>query len=815
MFHMGMAAGSGTNFLNHGQLLAGLEDPAWFEQNVPILDTPNSQIQQVYYYRWGTYREHFFYTGPQFGYISTEFLLAAGIGYAAPYGGIVAAAGHHINEGRWLRDQKPGKDLVNFWLGAPGQASKPVNDNVNPDTSTWATEYAFWAASSVWRQYLATGDRDFAVGHLDNLVKEYRQYDNHFNEILGLYWQAPVWDATEYTAATYSTSNGDDNAAYHGGYGYRPTLNSYQYGDAQAIAAIATLAGNTTLATEYTNRASALQSNLIKYTWDSRAEFFKHLPRDNNPSLTLVTMREIMGFIPWQFNMALPNNYSVGFAQLLDPQGFNSSYGPTSTEQRSSWFFYDATEGCCRWDGPSWPFATAQTLTAVENLLNDYPSQSYISAADYFTLLLRYASTQFRNGKPYIAEAHWHNISSWIYDSYDHSEDYNHSTFVDNIIAGLIGLRGQNNDTLVINPLTPTSWNHWGLENTAYHGHLITVLWDSDGTHYNQGKGLRVWVDGTAAGNRDTLGPLTVKVGSAVKPTISSNINIAANPLQFPMGPQPNASFQSSNAEQSIWKAIDGNVWRVGIPENSSWTTSGSSNAQDTFTIDLRRPQSINNVQLYFYDNGTNVRVPTSYDLQYLPSNNSWTSIPSQTRSGTLANNAQITITFPQLTTQQIRITAPNHGNGVGWGLSEFQIWTPPIYQISNKNSNKAMAVQNGTTSVLQEPASNTTRWQFIPAAGAWSQIQHVATKKYLGVTGGSTANSTQLAIFDQDPTRQDLLWWVEDRGQGYFFIRNKKSNLVAGVDGESTNDGAMVVQYADTDTSDHYWSLLVDVPSS
>lgn len=105
---------AGTNFLNHDQLLSGVEDPAWFEQNVPILDTPNSQIQQVYYYRWQTYREHFFYTGPQYGYLSTEFLLAAGISYAAPYGGIVAAAGHHINEGRWLRDQKPGKDLVNF-----------------------------------------------------------------------------------------------------------------------------------------------------------------------------------------------------------------------------------------------------------------------------------------------------------------------------------------------------------------------------------------------------------------------------------------------------------------------------------------------------------------------------------------------------------------------------------------------------------------------------------------------------------------------------------------------------------------------------
>lgn len=705
---------------------------------------------------------------------------------------------------------------ISQWLGAPGQASKLADDGVNADTTTWATEYSFWAASSVWRQYLATGDRDFAIGHLDNLVKEYRQYDNHFNETLGLYWQAPVWDATEFTAATYETSNGDYQAAYQGGYGYRPTLNSYQYGDAQAIAAIATLAGNTSLASEYTNRASALQSNLIKHCWDAKAKFFKHLPRDNNPDNKLVTMREIMGYLPWQFNMALPNEYSVGFEQLFDPQGFNSSFGPTTTEQRSSWFFYDATVGCCRWDGPSWPFATAQTLTAVENLLNDYPAQKHISAADYYTLLLRYAATQFRDNKPYVAEAHWHNISSWIYDTYDHSEDYNHSTFVDNIIAGLIGLRGQNNDTLVINPLTPTSWDHWGLENTAYHGHLVTVLWDSDGTHYKQGKGLRVFVDGTAAGNRDNLGPLTVQVGSTVKPTISNQVNIAANPLQFPTGPQPNASFQTSNPEHSVWKAIDGNVWRVGIPENTSWTTSGSPNANDWLSIDLRRPQALKNVHVYFYDNGADVRIPKKYDLQYLPPNSkTWTSVPKQQRNGNLTPNAQITITFPQITTQKIRVSAPNRGKGIGWGLSEFQTWTAPIFQISNKNSGKVMAVTKSSTSVVQEPASNNTRWEFVPAAGAWSQIQHLATKKYLGVMDGSTANSTQLGIFEQDASRQDLLWRLEDRGEGYFFIRNKRSNLVAGVDGEMRGDGAMVVQFADTDTEDHYWGLLVDVSAS
>ena len=101
-----------TDFLPTSQLLANVEDPAWFEANVPILDTPDSNFLDVYYYRWQSYREHLFYTGGQYGYLSTEFLLP--VGYGGPYGGIVAAAGHHINEGRWLRDQKPGQDLVNF-----------------------------------------------------------------------------------------------------------------------------------------------------------------------------------------------------------------------------------------------------------------------------------------------------------------------------------------------------------------------------------------------------------------------------------------------------------------------------------------------------------------------------------------------------------------------------------------------------------------------------------------------------------------------------------------------------------------------------
>ena len=103
---------SSTSFLDQARLLSGLDDPEWFAENVPIIDIPDQQIQDVYYYRWSTWREHLTYTSPQYGWLSTEFLGA--VGYAGPYGAISAAAGHHIREGRWLRDKSYGQSLVNF-----------------------------------------------------------------------------------------------------------------------------------------------------------------------------------------------------------------------------------------------------------------------------------------------------------------------------------------------------------------------------------------------------------------------------------------------------------------------------------------------------------------------------------------------------------------------------------------------------------------------------------------------------------------------------------------------------------------------------
>src|SRR4051812_5253832 len=49
---------AGTSVLDPNVVLAGLPEPGWFKDNIPLLDVPESRIQQVYYYRWGAYKRH-------------------------------------------------------------------------------------------------------------------------------------------------------------------------------------------------------------------------------------------------------------------------------------------------------------------------------------------------------------------------------------------------------------------------------------------------------------------------------------------------------------------------------------------------------------------------------------------------------------------------------------------------------------------------------------------------------------------------------------------------------------------------------------
>lgn len=664
----GAASGAGTHFLDDASYLAGFNDPSWYESNIPFVDLPDSTIQSVYYYRWRTFKEHLRYTDPTNGWISTEFLDCCG--YAAPYQAIDAAAGHQITEGRWLRDTTYDQDYVRFWLTGPGAGPKPATDAVNADTTDWAHEYSFWLASAAYGQAQVSGDFRPLVAMLPELVRQYRGWDKQLDPTLGLYWSVPVWDAMEFSASSYRSSD-----PYHGGAGYRPTINAYQYGDAVAISKIAELAGDTALAAEYASRASDLKAAMQRWLWDPSRGFYYAMARDDNPGHQLLDTREEIGFVPWQFDAA-DSSDSGAWAQLLDPQGFASPFGPTTAERRSPLFMYQAGS-CCRWDGPSWPFATSQTLTGLANLLDDYPAQSTVTSADYASALHTYASTQMRNGVPYVAEAHDPDRPSWIYDAYDHSEDYNHSTYDDLVLSGLLGLRPSTTSHLDIRPLVLSDWDHYLVENVPYHGHQVTVLWDRDGSHYHQGAGLRVYVDGALSRTSPTLAPLSVEVGAVTlgaRPTDAAPrlVDDATNPLRTGY-PMPIASYTWRFDDP--WNAIDGKVWFNEVPENTRWTNYASPNAQDWYGVDFGVPTPVSDVRWYGYDDGGGVRPAAAYQLQYWDGT-SWTDVPGQTRDQAApVGNGLNRITFPSLTTSRIRLLFTNPG-GAYVGVTELQAWS-------------------------------------------------------------------------------------------------------------------------------------------
>ena len=456
-------------------LIGNDEAWTWMHDNVPFFECPQPQIQEIYAFRWWSYRKHIAQTAG--GHVITEFLPP--VPWAGKDNTINCAAGHHIYEGRWLRDQTIVKDYLAFWFQPGAQPRK----------------YSFWAADATWAFYLATGDDAFPKELFDKLAANYTGWQHeHFAKEIGLYWQTDNLDGMECSV---------------GGNGFRPTINSYMYGDAVALGHLARLAGKDNEAQRFDDDAAKIKEAVQTKLWNSKASFFE-TAQGKPGQLALANVREQVGFVPWYFNLPdADKGFEAAWKQILDPQGFSSPYGPTTVERRNPQFM-KAFPHDCLWNGPSWPFATSQTLTAMANLLNNY-SQNVITPQDYVAQLTIYAQSQYRDGQPWVAEDLDALTGKWIVDK-PRSVYYNHSTFCDLVITGLVGLRPRPDNQVEVNPLAPSDWDYFCLENVSYHGHLLTIFYDRTGQHYRLGKGLFLLDNGKAIARAPGLGKLTAKL---------------------------------------------------------------------------------------------------------------------------------------------------------------------------------------------------------------------------------------------------------------------------------------------------------------
>jgi hypothetical protein len=661
-------------------------DAPWYLRNIPFLEIDDPQIQEVYYYRWKVFRSHIREIGPE-GTTVLEFL--DNVPWARqPFTDLNDSASFHILEGRWLRNPAVIDSLIDHLYAGGG------NDRHFSESIAAATE----------SRTRVTGDPAPGLRHLAEMRAIYDQWDDHFDRARGLYWIEPLLDATEYTIASIDASGAgftsdpspdQSHNGFTGGFAFRPSINSYQYANALAIARFAALAGIPKVAADYSRKAGDLRTAVLEQLWNPALNHFVDRYQRSTAQVTagdFIRGRELVGYVPWAFGLPPPEtdlnaHFSAAWTHVLAPQEFAGAYGLRTVEPSYPRYLvqyrYEAATGKpeCQWNGPSWPFQTSQVLTGLASLLEDY-SQTVITTADYLRLLRQYTRQHLvSGGEPDIQEDYNPDTGKPMV-GLARSHHYEHSTYVDLILNGLIGIRPRPDEFLEIAPLIPLERSNEGgpiryfaLQNLSYHGHDVGIFYDRDGDRYAAGRGLSVFVDGKLRYGPGPLERATIPLGARrpVESGAARRVDLAVNPGN---ADGPIASASSAAPGSAAAEAIDGRLWFFASNPNG-WSPVASGNSGSWYAIDFRRRRLLGSMELYFFADGTRYAAPKAFHLQY-QTPTGWRDIPSQHCSphNPLANGEN-RITFAPLKARNLRVVLNGPAAPANFRLIEAKVFAP------------------------------------------------------------------------------------------------------------------------------------------
>lgn len=471
--------------------VSNAEATQWALASIPRFECPDRDIERAYYFRWWTYRKHLKKTPD--GWVVTEFLPQ--VPWAGPNNTISCPLNHHVMEGRWLRDSRYLDDYIAFMVR---------KGRVNGSGA-----YSNAPAFAALERAKVTGDFAFVEKLLPDFIRNCEAWERGwrvgksgffigFRPERGLY---DIWDGYEGTENSLSR------------HGARPMVNAMRWADLKAVAEIAERAGDNETAARFAAKADALEQAIKSKLWNAEKRFFTTLPANGE---RLDDVCELHGYAPFCFGMPLAG-FGAAWNRLMDSRnGFSAApKGLTFPARDASGFRDVPIRQWCRWDGPSWPYATSFALTALYRTLQD-GADIPVTSGDFTALLGQFAAQHKlvrEDGR----------MVSWIDENLDaytgewlvreniieyarktgkrlrvreRGKDYNHSTFCDLVIAGLCGIRPSRDGRLDVKPLAPGAWDWWCLDGVRFHGRDVTVLFDRSGTRYGKGKGLVMLNDG-------------------------------------------------------------------------------------------------------------------------------------------------------------------------------------------------------------------------------------------------------------------------------------------------------------------------------
>jgi hypothetical protein len=516
-------------------------DLAWAAASVPLFESSDANLTTVYFFRWRTYRTHIHATSDGaagFPWVVTEF--SPSVPWAGRDNTINCAAGHHVRDGRWMRD--------NATLASSGAVMDSYSLWWLSGLGGVRANYYNWLATSLLDRLNVAGDARFLarvaqfLGPLQDYVLGFaagalpnNNNCQHFDVENDCIFSFPNCQGQEHNLA---------------GGGCQPLVHAMMTSEAAAVARLCALAGNATCAARFAALSAQFQARTLRL-WNPNISAFDTsnstlAPRGAAPP-GFSGVRELSSLSsPWYFG-AVPADgaslFAASWDAAFDPEGLAGAFGLRTAEKRnpaySCW-----PKDCCYWGGPVWPFESSKAITAAAGVLQSAalaPQVPQVTRArlfgmlsDYTAMHLRWTITNFSTGlranysllnesgfflpglgDAWIAEAGCADDGSWT-DNPSGGYFYEHSTFVDLVIqavAGLVPRAAGAAPELAVQPLQPSddalAW--WCLDGALVNGRVVTVLWDADGSRYGRGAGLSVLLDGALVAHADTTqGPALV-----------------------------------------------------------------------------------------------------------------------------------------------------------------------------------------------------------------------------------------------------------------------------------------------------------------
>ncbi len=476
----------------------------FLSNNIPLLDCPDKNIELTYYFRFWAYRKHIKNT-PE-GRVITEFFPE--VPWAKKYNTINCAAGAHLLEGRWLRDQNIVKEYVKFWFHNP-------QDILN---------YTSWISDAAYRSACLIGDFQFLHDLLEEMCYSYELWEQ------GFLYKGKYPIGKQENGLFRNIDDRDGTECSIGGNGYRPMLNSAMHSQAKVIRKLARQMGKHDIEDLFTKKASDLRETYQRLCWNKELQFFTVLKDDG---CTISDACELPGYAPWLSEIVEDKSFDQAWDKLLSKEGFHAPYGLTYVVQNHKEFALNYTGHHCQWNGPSWPLTSSATLDTLSRMLQKR-NCDYVDRNDYCTLLSIYANSHRRtleDGRviPWIDENIHPYTGDWIsrtiintqegesFKGKERGREYNHSSFCDLVLGGLLGIVANEDNSISIIPMiSDCKWHYFSVTNLYIKGCDIDIYFDKNGTVYDKGAGLFLYVNGVLIRQEEKLCDIhNINLGSA------------------------------------------------------------------------------------------------------------------------------------------------------------------------------------------------------------------------------------------------------------------------------------------------------------